>query len=279
MLMLKMFSRGRWVLLATGFLWASQAALFHTSSPANPFVGAEARAAEENPAEHATAKTAEAVAGNADHGHGTEHSPVDVEKVANVGETIQIGGDYVTVKEIGPGKQVKLIVKGHPSSPITWQTDLALWSLIVFVIFVAVLKKFAWQPLIMGLDRRESKIRHDIEAAESARVKSEQMLAEHASRMEKVEDEIREILAQARRDAENTRDERLAAADREVDEKLKRAVEEIELVRDKALQDLFAHMANTVAQATEHVLGRTLSDGDQDRLVDEALAGFAGQRH
>ncbi|HVV99512.1 MAG TPA: F0F1 ATP synthase subunit B [Planctomycetaceae bacterium] len=279
MLMLKMFSRGRWVLLATGFLWASQAALFHTSSPANPFVGAEARAAEENPAEHATAKTAEAVAGNADHGHGTEHSPVDVEKVANVGETIQIGGDYVTVKEIGPGKQVKLTVKGHPSSPITWQTDLALWSLIVFVIFVAVLKKFAWQPLIMGLDRRESKIRHDIEAADAARIKSEQMLAEHATRMEKVQDEIREILAEARRDAEHTKQEILAAAQKESDESRKRAVEEIELVRNKALEDLFSHMANTVAQATEHVLGRTLTDGDQDRLVDEALAGFASQRH
>jgi F-type H+-transporting ATPase subunit b len=279
MLMLKMFSRGRWVLLATGFLWASQAALFHTSSPANPFVGVEARAAEENPAEHATAKTAEAVGGHADDGHGGEHSPVDVVKVANVGETIQIGGDYVTVQEVGPGKQIKLLVKGHPTSPITWQTDLALWSLITFVIFVAILKKFAWQPLITGLDRRESKIRHDIDAAEQNRIKSETMLAEHAKRMEKVEDEIREILAQARRDAEHTKSDILATAQKESDESRKRAVEEIELVRNKALEDLFAHMAATISQATEHVLGRALSDGDQDRLVDEALTGFASQRH
>jgi F-type H+-transporting ATPase subunit b len=144
---------------------------------------------------------------------------------------------------------------------------------------VAVLKKFAWQPLITGLDRRESKIRHDIEAAEAARIKSEQMLTAHAARMDKVQDEIREILAEARRDAEHTKQEILASAQKESDDSRNRAVAEIALVRDKALEELFAHMAATVAQATEQVLGRTLTDGDQDRLVNEALAGFAGQRH
>ena len=40
-----------------------------------------------------------------------------------------------------------------PPGPIDWSTDLALWSLIVFVLFVAILKVFAWGPLSSALDQ------------------------------------------------------------------------------------------------------------------------------
>src|SRR5262249_54714150 len=81
--------------------------------------------------------------------------------------------------------------------------DLALWSLITFLIFLAVLKKYAWGPLIEGLDKRETSVLDNIAAAEAARVKAEKMLAEHAAKLEKVQDEVREIIAEARRDAEH----------------------------------------------------------------------------
>jgi hypothetical protein len=79
--------------------------------------------------------------------------------------------------------------------------DLALWTLITFVVFLIVLKKFAWSPLIAGLDRRESGVLDNIAAAEAARLKAEKMLAEHAAKLDKVQDEVREIVAVARRDA------------------------------------------------------------------------------
>ena len=65
------------------------------------------------------------------------------------------------------------------------------------MLFVVVLKKAAWKPLIEGLDRREAKIRQDIAgSAEQARIKAEEMLAEHSKkRLDAVQDEIREILA------------------------------------------------------------------------------------
>ena len=164
---------------------------------------------------------------------------------------------------------------GEAKSPLDWKNDLALWSLVVFVLFLVVLKKMAWAQLIAGLDKRERKIREDIESAEAARVKSERMLAEHAARMDKVQDEIREILAEARRDAEHTRQDILSSASKEAELTKQRAIQEIERVRDQALEELFMHMGQTVANATERVLGRTLTDGDHTRLIDEALTEFA----
>ena len=48
--------------------------------------------------------------------------------------------------------------KEHAESgvPIGFKLDLALWSLVVFVLFLFVLKKFAWAPMIEGLDKREA---------------------------------------------------------------------------------------------------------------------------
>jgi F-type H+-transporting ATPase subunit b len=137
-----------------------------------------------------------------------------------------------------------------------------------------VLGRYAWGPLISALDQREGKIRGDIAAAESARLKAEQMLAEHAKRMAQVHEEVREALAEARRDAEHLKQEMVGVAQKEAQAAKDRAVQEISRARDSALKDLFDVMAHEVAQATEHVLGRSVNSSDQDRLIEEALAQF-----
>ena len=152
--------------------------------------------------------------------------------------------------------------------------DLAIWSLIVFAIFVVVLKKFAWGPITEGLDRRENNVLQDITEAENARIKAEKMLAAHAEKLDKVQDEVREILAEARREAEHIRAEMVATAQKESETLRQRAVRDIEQARDQALDDLFEHMSKTVADATEHVLGRAITGADQDRLIKESLAGL-----
>jgi F-type H+-transporting ATPase subunit b len=163
----------------------------------------------------------------------------------------------------------------HPTGPpLSYKGDLALWSGVTFVIFLFVLGAMAWKPLIAGLDQREARIRHDIMSAESARVKAEQMLADHEQRLNRVQDEVREIIAEARRDADHTKQEIIAEAQKEAEATKRRAITEIQQARDTALKDLFDTMSSQVANATEHVLSRALTDGDQSRLIDEALAQF-----
>jgi F-type H+-transporting ATPase subunit b len=158
--------------------------------------------------------------------------------------------------------------------PIKFKKDLALWSAVTFLIFLFLLGRFAWKPLVAALDAREGQIRGDISAAESARLKAEQMLAEHSKRMAQVQDEIREALAQGRRDAENLKQEIVGQAQKEAVAAKDRAVQEISRARDSALKDLFDVMATEVAHATQHVLGRSVNSSDQDRLIEEALTQF-----
>ncbi|MCX7419208.1 MAG: F0F1 ATP synthase subunit B [Planctomycetia bacterium] len=173
-----------------------------------------------------------------------------------------------SVPMVAPAKAEE---KHDTSVPLNAKPDLAVWSFITFLIFLAVLRKFAWSPLIGALDQREHKMKQALADAESARIKAEAMLAEHAKKLEKVQDEVKEILAEARRDAEHTKQDIVATANKEAEATRKRAVEDIEHARDLAMKELFDFVSSNVIGATEHVLGRALSDDDQTRLVQEAL--------
>lgn len=161
------------------------------------------------------------------------------------------------------------------ASPLAWSADLGLFSLVVFVVFLLVLTKLAWKPAANGLDARERRIRDDIEGAEVARQKSERMLEEHAAKLDRVQDEVKVILAEARRDADVARQNIVASAQSEAEATKNRAVSEIGRARDQALSELFETMSQGVVEATEHVLGNGLDDATQQRLIDEALNRFS----
>jgi len=165
---------------------------------------------------------------------------------------------------------------GHDTGPpLGPERDLALWSGVTFIVFVLVLRKFAWGPLAAGLDKRESGIRTAIADANAAREKAERMLAEHQQQLDKAEEKVQEILAEARRDAQKTTKDLIATAEAEAQAMKNRSIAEIERAKDVALRELFEGVSNQVVQATEHILGRALSSDDQGRFVDEALAQFA----
>ncbi len=166
------------------------------------------------------------------------------------------------------------VALGEPAEkqkPLDWRADLAVYSLIVFVVLMAILTTFAWGPLMGAIDAREAAIRQSIESAEETHRRAEAMLAEHARRLDAVQDEVREILAEARRDAEHTKNEIVASAQKESQLLTQRSLEEIGRARDQALDELFHSMSNSVASAAETVIGRSLSDDDRRRLVSEAL--------
>ncbi len=165
--------------------------------------------------------------------------------------------------------------KGVDQSPAEFKSDLAIFTFIVFLLLLGILKKFAWGPIIEGLEKREGGIQRQIDDAAAAHEKAKALLAEHEYQMDKVQDQVREILAEARRDAEHTREEMIAAAQKETEKMKDRAVQDIGRARDEALDQLFTHMSQSVAQATEHVLGRAINQSDDDKLINEALAEFS----
>lgn len=160
-------------------------------------------------------------------------------------------------------------------NPAEFKSDTAIFTFIVFLLLLGILKKFAWGPIIAGLEKREGNISKQIADAEAAHEKAKALLAEHEYKMDKVQDEVREIIAEARRDAEHTRNEMISAAQSETEAMKNRAVQDIGRARDEAMEQLFSHMSESVAEIAESVIGRALSESDDRRLIDDALEKFS----
>ena len=161
---------------------------------------------------------------------------------------------------------------GENGVPMEPENDLVLWTIVTFVLFLVVLKKVAWGPLIEGLDSRESKYRKLLEDAKADRDKAVKMLADYELKLKAAQSQVDEIIAEARRDAERTKTDILASAQQDAEATRKRALDDIDRARDQAVAELFDHVRSSVVSATEKVLSRTLDDADHQRLIDDALA-------
>ncbi|MAT15800.1 MAG: ATP synthase F0 subunit B [Planctomyces sp.] len=160
----------------------------------------------------------------------------------------------------------------HAGPPLEEEPDLVLWSFITFLLFLFVLGKFAWGPLNENLKARERGIRENIAAAETARLEAEKMLADHKVQLASTQDQVKAIIAEAHRDADEVRQKLMAAAQREVEGLKQRTLDDLERAKQQAIKELFDTMTDQVVLTTEHVLGRALQREDQDRLINEALA-------
>ena len=167
---------------------------------------------------------------------------------------------------------------GVNKQPEEFRTDLAIFSAIVFGILAAGLYYTAWPKILGALAAREEGIRKAIADAEDAKVQATAFMKEHKGRLEAVENTVKDILAEARRDAEHTKLDITKLAEVEAEAIKNRAIAEINRAKDQALDELFSTLAHQVSKATEQVVGRALTGADQERLIQEAVGQFARQK-
>ncbi len=150
--------------------------------------------------------------------------------------------------------------------------DLAIWTLVVFLVLVWVLGKFAWKPMLQGLEQRESTIRNELEQAQRERQEAQALNERWKAEMANAQDQVRQMLDEARRNGQRAAEEMLNKAKADAQAERERGRREIALATDQALQQIAAQTANLATLAASKVLRRELRPEDQRQLVDEALA-------
>jgi F-type H+-transporting ATPase subunit b len=152
------------------------------------------------------------------------------------------------------------------------QLPLAFWTLVVFLILLAVLWKFAWGPLSKALHDREHRNEEALAATERARAEAERLLAENRREMEQAQQRVQAMLDEARRTAQASADEIRRTAQAEAEATKQRALQEIGTARDQALTELWAQAANLAVNVAGKVLQRELNEDDHRRLIAEATS-------
>jgi len=164
--------------------------------------------------------------------------------------------------------------ESHPN-PLEFKTDLALWTFVVFIVLLLVLKKFAWKPISESLDRRERHISENIAAAQRAQDDAKKMLAEYDRKLAGAADEVRAMLEEARRDAEGTKQQIVAEAKSAAHAEHERAMREIRTATDAAVEELSQRSADLAVALAGKIVSAKLTGEERSRLVQESLSKFA----
>ena len=151
---------------------------------------------------------------------------------------------------------------------------LMVWSLITFAIAVAVLWRFAFGPLQRIIDERRAQIQESIETAEATREEAARLLDEYKGTLAEVRAEAESILERSRKSGETTKAEIVDEARKQAERTLEKAQQQIERDVRTALNELKGQIADLTVLATERVITKTLTEADQRRLLEEALAGI-----
>ena len=148
---------------------------------------------------------------------------------------------------------------------------LMIWTLLVFLIALAILYKYAFPRIGEALDKRQRAIEDSIDTAARTKAEAEELLAEYRERLKEARVQAEDIVTRARRAGDQTEREALEAGRAKREELLQQARRDIQAETSRAIGEIRAEVADLTVLATEKVTRKTLTPEDQRRLVEEAL--------
>lgn len=149
---------------------------------------------------------------------------------------------------------------------------LMIWTVVVFLLTLLILKKFVFGPVGEAIEKRRSSISASIQEAESSRDEAVRLLDEYKAKLAEARREADELREAGRREGERQKTEIVGQAQ----EQRERIVSDTQTQIDAQAQAAVAGIRDDVVvlalTAAEKVTRKSLSDDDHRALVEEALA-------
>jgi len=152
------------------------------------------------------------------------------------------------------------------------EPGLMIWTAISFVILLVLLLKVAYKPITKALKRREDTIRDSLEEAKKTRESAEALLEDYKKQLAQAREGAHKILSEGKTLGENVKKEIIQKAHEESNQIVKRAQEEIEFQKEKALTDLKERIADLTIMAASKVIEKSLDKKDHERLLEEYIS-------
>jgi F-type H+-transporting ATPase subunit b len=149
---------------------------------------------------------------------------------------------------------------------------LAVWTIVVFLLVLLVLGRFAWAPILGALDAREEGIRGSIDQAKQLRAEAAELLEEHRRQLADARRQAQEIVAESRNAADRLGREIQDKARQEGERIVERARAEIEREKDAALAEIREEAVELALAAASRLLRERLTDEKDRALVKGFLS-------
>ena len=144
-------------------------------------------------------------------------------------------------------------------------------QLLIFLVMLGILYRFAWGPLLRILNERRARIAQGVEATERAKRELEEAERERQTKLEEARREAQAMLDRITKQAEDLRKELEAKAREQAEGLIAKARAEIQQERQKAVQDLRSQVADLAVMAAGRIIGESLDAKKHRELIERAI--------
>lgn len=153
-------------------------------------------------------------------------------------------------------------------------TGLMVWTLVIFVLLMIVLSKYAFGPITAAVEAREKALEDAIEGAKRDRDAAAKLLQEHQAAIDAARGEAQKIIADGRAVGEKMRTDMLEQTRKEQQDMLERARREIGSEKDKAILQLRREAVDLALAGASKVIEQNLESQKNRELVESYLASI-----
>ena len=140
-----------------------------------------------------------------------------------------------------------------------------------FLLLIFLVKKYAWGNITSVLDERAEKISSDIDGAEEARKKAEELASKREAELAGSRTEAKTIIENAKETAEKSKADILAEAKLEAGRLKEKADQEIAQNKAEALQSVKGDVADLTISLAEKILSKNLDSQAHKELIDQYI--------
>jgi F-type H+-transporting ATPase subunit b len=176
-----------------------------------------------------------------------------------------------------PSLTIALAQEHAARGPLTVEFGLMFWTVVVFLVLLVILKKFAWPALLGAVEAREKALEDQLADAERQRAEAARLLAEHEKLLAEGKAQAHALLAEARTIAEKERALAMDKTRQEQEELLERARRDLAAERDRAIVELRREAVDLSLAAASKLIGERLGSETDRKLVQEYLASLDAQ--
>jgi len=151
----------------------------------------------------------------------------------------------------------------------------SIWTIVIFVILLIVLKKFAWKPILSMLETRENKIRDSLETADQIKTEALQSLNEYKGLMGEAKNEHARILQKAERDAEKLKESIINEANKESKAMLDKSRDQIALEREQAFEELKKKSTELSISMAQKLVSSVMTEEKQKIMTKKVMEEIA----
>jgi len=154
---------------------------------------------------------------------------------------------------------------------LSFDPGLFMWTIITFLIVLAILKWKAWGPLMNALDKRAEDINNALSAADRAKEDAEKASQDYEKLVQKAHSEAQQIIADSKVAGERVKNDIESAAKEKAEEMIGKAKAQIEAESQKAIQEIKSSVVELSIEAAEKIIEKNLDSEDNRNLVNQTL--------